>query len=146
MTSREAALVLPHDVAGLQTMLEAIPYARYLGLTIQLDGADIVLRMPFREDLVGNARLRAVHGGALGALLEFAAICQLMVVAEIKTFPKIVNITAEYLRGAQPPLDTFARATVTRHGRRVANVRAIAYQADASKPITAANAHFLLSA
>lgn len=138
-------LVVPHDAAGLQTMLDAIPYARYLGLSLQLDGADIVLRMPFREDLVGNARLRAVHGGALGALLEFAAICQLMAVAEVKTFPKIVNITMEYLRGAQPPLDTFARATVTRHGRRVANVRAIAYQADASKPITAANAHFLLS-
>ena len=138
-------LVLPHDVASLQAMLDAIPYARYLGIGLQLDGADIVLRMPFREDLVGNARLQAVHGGALGALLEFAAICQLMSVAEVKSFPKIVNITMEYLRGAQPPLDTFARATVTRHGRRVANVRAIAYQADASKPITAANAHFLLS-
>ena len=140
-----AGFALPHDVAGLQTMLSAIPYARYLGLSVQRDGADVVLRMPFREDLVGNARLRAVHGGALGALLEFAAICQLMTVAELKAFPKIVNITAEYLRGAQPELDTFARATVTRHGRRVANVRAIAYQSDASKPITAANAHFLLS-
>lgn len=139
-------MVVPHDMAGLQAMLDAIPYARYLGLTIQRDGADIVLRMPFREDLVGNARLRAVHGGALGALLEFAAICQLMSVTDVRTFPKIVNITMEYLRGAQPPLDTFARATVTRHGRRVANVRAIAYQSDASKPITAANAHFLLSA
>lgn len=138
-------LVLPHDLAGLQAMLEAIPYARYLGLGIQLDGADVVLRMAFRDDLVGNARLRAVHGGALGALVEFAAICQLMVVAEVKAFPKIVNITTEYLRGTQAPLDTFARATVTRHGRRVANVRAIAYQSDSSRPITAANAHFLLS-
>lgn len=137
---------LPHDMTGLQSMLETVPYARYLGLTIQRDGADIVLCQPFREDLVGNARLRAVHGGALGALLEFAAICQLMSVADVRTFPKIVNITVEYLRGAQPLLDTFARATVTRHGRRVANVRAIAYQADASKPIAAANAHFLLSA
>lgn len=145
MTALGQDLVLPHNLEGMRTMLEAIPYARYLGLTLQLDGADIVLRMPFREDLIGNARLRAMHGGALGALLEFAAICQLMVVADVKAFPKIVNITVEYLRGAQPPLDTYARATVTRHGRRVANVRAIAYQADASKPITAANAHFLLS-
>lgn len=136
---------LPRGVEGQQAMLEAIPYARYLGLSLQRDGADVVLRMPFREDLIGNARLRAVHGGALGALLEFAAICQLMAVVDVTAFPKIVNITAEYLRGARPPLDTFARATVTRHGRRVANVRAIAYQADASKPIAAAIAHFMLA-
>ncbi|MGQ0700415.1 MAG: PaaI family thioesterase [Panacagrimonas sp.] len=145
MSTAGQDFVMPRRIADQQAMLEAIPYARYMGLSMQRDGADVVLRMPFRQELVGNARLRAVHGGALGALLEFAAICQLMTVAQVTAFPKIVNITAEYLRTAQPELDTFARATVTRHGRRVANVRAIAYQADASKPVAAAIAHFLLA-
>lgn len=145
MSVSDRHFVLPRRIADQQAMLDAIPYARYMGLSMQRDGADVILRMPFREDLVGNARLRAVHGGALGALLEFAAICQLIAVADVLAFPKIVNITAEYLRTAQSELDTFARATVTRHGRRVANVRAIAYQADASRPVAAANAHFLLA-
>ena len=135
---------LPRTIEELQPMLLAIPYARYMGFSVQRDGADAIVRMPFRDDIVGNAALRAVHGGALGALMEFAATCQLMTVAEITTVPKTVNITVEYLRGAQP-VDTFARATVTRHGRRVANVRVVAYQADASKPVAAANAHFLLA-
>lgn len=136
---------MPRSIEDLAVLLAAIPYARLLGLSSQRDGNDVILRMPFREDLVGNARLRAVHGGALGALMEFASLCQLMTVADVTAFPKIVNITAEYLRGTQPGCDTFARASVTRHGRRVANVRAIAYQADVSRPVAAANTHFLLA-
>lgn len=140
----------PRSIEDVQALLQTIPYARLLGLSGLRDGKDVILRLPYRADLVGNARLRAVHGGVLGALLEFAALCQLMTVADVpatlaKGFPKIVNITAEYLRTAQPDLDTFARATVTRHGRRVANVRAIAYQTDASRPVAAAIAHFLLA-
>lgn len=136
---------LPGNIEAMQPMLHAIPYARLMGLSCQRDGADVVVRLPFREPLVGNARLRALHGGVISGLLEFAAICQLMTAAEMTAYPRIVNITVEYLRGTQPEVDTFARATVTRHGRRVANVRAIAYQVDASKPIAAANAHFLLA-
>jgi uncharacterized protein (TIGR00369 family) len=133
------------SIEELQPMLQGIPYARYLGFSVQRDGSDAIVRMPFRDDLVGNASLRAVHGGALGALMEFAAVCQLMTIPGIKVVPKTVNITVEYLRGTQP-VDTFARAIVTRQGRRVANVRVLAYQADAGKPVAAANAHFLLPA
>lgn len=139
------AFRMPRGAGEVDALLRAIPYARLLDLSSVRDGEDVILRMPFRNDLVGNAALRAIHGGTIGALMEFAAIGQLMSVAELSAFPKIVNITVEYLRGGQPDLDTFARATVTRHGRRVANVRAVAYQADASKPIATASTHFLLS-
>lgn len=132
------------SIEDLDPLLRKIPYAQFMGFSVQRDGSDAVVRMPFRDNLVGNAALRAVHGGALGALMEFAAICQLMTVADSAIVPKTVNITVEYLRGAQP-VDTFARATVTRHGRRVANVRVLAYQDDVSKPVAAANAHFLLA-
>lgn len=138
-------LQMPRSADEVDALLRAIPYARMLGLSSVHEGDDVILRMPYRDDLVGNALLRAVHGGAIGALLEFAAIGQLMCVAELSAFPKIVTITAEHLRTAQPDRDTFARATVTRHGRRVANVRAVAYQADASKPVATASTHFLLS-
>lgn len=136
---------MPRGAGEVDALLRAIPYARLLGLSSTREGEDVILRMPYRDDLVGNARLRAIHGGALGALLEFAAIAQLMCVAELVAFPKIVNVTVEYLRTAQPEQATYARASVTRHGRRVANVRASAWQADAAKPIATASTHFLLS-
>jgi acyl-coenzyme A thioesterase PaaI-like protein len=57
--------------------------------------------------------------------------------------PKTVNITVEYLRVGKRR-DTFARARFIRHGRRVVNVRIEAYQDEPDKPVSAANAHFLL--
>jgi acyl-coenzyme A thioesterase PaaI-like protein len=41
--------------------------------------------------------------------------------------------------------DTFARGRVIRQGRRVANVRAEAWQESPDKPVAAAHAHFLLA-
>ena len=57
--------------------------------------------------------------------------------------PKTINITVDYLRSARL-VDTHARAMITKHGRRVANVQVRAWQGDESKPIAAAHAHFLL--
>ena len=125
-------------------LLEAIPYARFLGFTVMRDGSDLIGKMSYADHLVGNAKVQALHGGTLGALLELTAVCKLLSVGDSVAVPKTVNITVEYLRAGRMT-DTFARATVTRHGRRVANVRVLAYQDDPSKPVAAANAHFLLS-
>jgi acyl-coenzyme A thioesterase PaaI-like protein len=99
--------------------------------------------MKFADHLIGNATIPALHGGTLGALLESTAVFKLMLEGETIAIPKTINITVEYLRTGKAR-DTFARAQFTRHGRRVANVRAFAYQDDPDKPIAAANAHFLL--
>ena len=41
---------------------------------------------------------------------------------------------------------SFARGTITKLGRRVVNVRAVAWQSDPDKPIAIANGHFLIKA
>jgi uncharacterized protein (TIGR00369 family) len=133
-----------HGIDALKPIIEAIPYAQFLGFTLMRDGTDVIGRMAFSEDLIGNAAVDALHGGTIGAMMEFTAICKLLTLSETAQVPKTINITVEYLRGGRR-MDTFARATVTRHGRRVANVRVIAYQDDVQRPIAAANAHFLLA-
>ena len=139
------ALSRARSVEQMQAVLATIPYARFLGFSVVQDGSNIIGRMAFDERRMGNTRVRALHGGTLGALMELTAMCQLLTMSEIVRVPKTVNITVEYLRSAQA-VDTFARATVTRHGRRVANVQVVAYQDDPAKPVAAANAHFLLAA
>lgn len=52
--------------------------------------------------------------------------------------PKTISITVDYLRSARPT-DTFVRAEVVRHGRRVATVRSLAWQDDPTKPVATAN-------
>lgn len=125
--------------------LAAVPYFRFLGLSVKAgETADeLVCILPADPKLIGNARLPALHGGVVGALLESAAIVQLIWSAEAERIPKIIDLQVDYLRSARP-VETFARAVITKHGRRVANVRAEAWQDDPTKPVAAAHAHFLL--
>ncbi|MCC7535396.1 MAG: PaaI family thioesterase [Deltaproteobacteria bacterium] len=123
---------------------EWIPYVRYLGLEVEVGEQELVTLMRFAPHLVGNASLPALHGGTLGALLESAAIFQLLREAESAFIPKTITITVDYLRPARP-VDTRARAIVTRQGRRVANVRAEAWQEDRDRPVALAFGHFLVT-
>jgi uncharacterized protein (TIGR00369 family) len=132
-------------VAEYQAFLERIPYARFLGLSIDSIDARgrVVTRMRFDRGIVGNPNLPAVHGGVLGAFLEMAAIIQLVREGEGDHLPKPINLTIDFLRSARAH-DVLAHATITKHGRRVANVRAEAWQDDPEKPVAAAHGHFLM--
>lgn len=126
-----------------RALLDAIPYARFLGLTAGPQGDELVTTMRFGEHLIGNPALPALHGGTLGALLESAAIFELLWHAETIVLPKTITLTVDYLRSGGP-VDTHARGIVTRHGRRVANVRMEAWQEDRAKPVATAHAIFLV--
>lgn len=126
-----------------QPLVDAIPFARYLGLSIKIEDGEAICRMKFDPKLVGNYTIPALHGGTLGALLESAAVFVLFHAREAVALPKIINVTIDYLRSARA-LDTLATATITKQGRRVTAVQAIAWQDDRSRPVAAANAHFLL--
>ena len=126
-----------------EPLRNAIPYARFMGITAELVDGDVLGCMRYSEHLIGNASIPALHGGALGALMESTAIFKLLWHGETEGVPKTINITVEYLRGAGPD-DVKARAVFTRHGRRVANVRVFAWQADPDRPVAVATAHFLL--
>ncbi|MCC6522604.1 MAG: PaaI family thioesterase [Polyangiaceae bacterium] len=104
---------------------------------------ELVGKMRYADHLIGNPALPALHGGAIGALLESTAIFQILWDAETIVLPKTVNITVDYLRSGRP-LDTFARGIITKHGRRVVNVRVEAWQEDRTRPIALANGHFLI--
>ena len=133
------------SAADYQRFLELIPYARFLGLSIDSidDRGRVVTRMKFDRGIVGNPNLPAVHGGVLGAFLEMAAIIQLVREGEGDRLPKPINLTVDFLRTAGPR-DVLAHATITKHGRRVANVRVEAWQDDPEKPVAAAHGHFLM--
>jgi len=137
------ALASVRETGDFTAIQEAIPYARFMGITAELVDGDVVGRMRYSDHLVGNPTIPALHGGTLGALMESTAIFKLLWDGETTAVPKTINITVEYLRGARAE-DVFARAEFTRHGRRVANVRVFAYQDDPERPAAVATAHFLL--
>ena len=131
------------DSGDLDALVQAIPYARFLGLSARLEADSVLVTMKYAPHLVGNPTLPALHGGTLGALLESAAIFELLWASETIVLPKTITITVDFLRSGAP-IDTHARGVITRHGRRVANVRALAWQDDPARPIASAHAHFLI--
>lgn len=136
-----AALKESGDILDVNAL---IPYAQTVGLESFADGQGLITVLRFRESNIGNYSINAIHGGVVGALLEHAGILHLLAETEVAVVPKIVNLSVDYLRPCLAA-DTFARGTVIKQGRRVANVRVVAWQDMPEKPVAAAHAHFLLS-
>ena len=140
---KDGAIAELRETGRFERVLAAIPYARLLGLSVDVVDGDPITTMRATQALMGNPILPGLHGDTVGALLESAAIFKLIWEIRSIAVPKTINITVDYLRSARV-IDTHARAIITKHGRRVANVQVRAWQRDEGKPIAAAHAHFLL--
>ena len=140
LLERMAAVKASRDYQG---MIDLVPYARFLGLGAAMQGDELITTMRYSDHLIGNPALPALHGGTLGALLESAAIFELLCRAETVVLPKTITLTIDYLRSGAPA-DTHARGIVTRQGRRITNVRMEAWQADRAAPVATAHAVFLV--
>ena len=64
--------------------------------------AGMVCVLPFRDDLVGNAALPALHGGVVGAFLELTALVQAIELTDSDRVPKPINFSVDYLRSVGP--------------------------------------------
>ena len=134
---------MARESGNFSPLVEAIPYLRFLGVTVESVNGELVGKMAYADSLIGNANLPALHGGAIGGLLESTAILQTLLESETLVLPKIVTITVDFLRSGRP-VDTFAKGTITKQGRRVVNVGVEAWQEDRTRPIARANAIFLV--
>ena len=128
----------------MTSLLDTLPYARFLGLRGEMDGDLLTVVMPFADRLIGDPMLPALHGGSTAALLEMTAIAQVALIYPRLRLPRPINVTVSYLRSGRPQ-DVRARARISRAGRRVAHVLAEAWQDDAAQPIASLTANFLLA-
>ena len=120
------------------------PYAQFLGIEARRsEQGELLYVMPFGDAVLG--RPGYLHGGAIAGLLEFAAIGAIFdaLGSSAGVTVKPINITVNFMRGGTDH-DTFAAATVTRLGSRVANVEAHAWQQDRAKPIAAAQMNVMV--
>lgn len=122
------------------------PYADALGLIEEAgDGGPPVLMMPYSTAVMGRPGF--LHGGALGGLLEVAAIASLRHALSVEgggdSQVKPINVTVDFMRGGREK-ETRALGIVTRLGTRVANVEAHAWQDDRDRPIASARMNYLI--
>lgn len=128
----------------MSDLLDTLPYARFLGLLTRRDDDLLTVTMPFAEKLIGNPVLPALHGGSTAAMLELTAVAQVAVLYPRLELPRPINVTVTYLRSGRPQ-DVYARARISKAGRRVAHVQAEAWQDDEDQPIASLSAHFLVA-
>ncbi len=144
-----------------ERLTDSVPYNRLLGVRFDRLGDELTGRMAFRDGLIGNPVLPALHGGVTGSFLEITGLMQLawdQVLAALEAgdadadgiragrfppYPKTIDVTIDYLRSGRPR-ETFARATVQKAGRRVANLHVEAWQESRSRPIAMLRGNFLM--
>lgn len=87
----------------MQALVDHKPYACFLGIRVDRKGNELTMVMPFRETLIGNVNLPALHGGAIGAFLEITSVVQLLFDTSCERLPKTIDISIDYLRSGRPP-------------------------------------------
>lgn len=119
------------------------PYVQRLGVRFDDHGDELTGILPYTDQLVGNPLIPALHGGAIGAFMEITASAGLLAASDLAALPKPIDVAVDYLRPGRPA-DVYGRATITRQGSRVANVRVEAWQLKRSAPIATLHGHFLI--
>ncbi|SFE03634.1 Acyl-coenzyme A thioesterase PaaI, contains HGG motif [Sulfitobacter brevis] len=145
----------------LRAMVDGVPYIRFLGIEFERRGDELTGIMPFKDSLIGNPMLPALHGGATAAFLEVTAIITLswgmlwedmesgaldvtnLDHAHLPRLPKTIDFTVDYLRSGLPR-DAYARARINRSGRRYASVHVEAWQDNRARLFAQATGHFVM--
>ena len=147
--------------AALRALVEGVPYIQFLGIEVARHGDELTAVLPYADKLIGNPALPAIHGGVTASFLEVTALVEVswamlwgdvesgqldvetLAAGALPRLPKVIDFTVDYLRSGLPR-DSYARAKVTRSGRRYASVQVEAWQDNRSRPIASAQAHFLM--
>ena len=127
----------------LRSLVNGVPYIGFLGVEFDRRGDELTAVLPFKDSLIGNPRLPALHGGATAAFLEISAMVELA----WSTLWDGVETDGALPDGplrAGLPRDAYARARVNRSGRRYASVHVEAWQDNRSRLFAQATGHFLM--
>lgn len=124
-------------------LTDAHPFARFLGLRIQVRDGQFDCLLPYREMLIGNPVLPALHGGAVAGFMECAGMLFLLWHRDSEDLPQTIDFSVDYLRSGRPE-DTHARVFMVKHGQRVAHLSVEAWQSEPDKLIAVGRGNFLL--
>lgn len=137
------AILAAREHNDLTALVNAVPYAKHLGVCMYPVKQDLWFELPYKPALIGNPMLPAIHGGVLAGFMENSAMLHVIVAHQQMRMPKIFDFSLDYLRSAGPET-LYARCDVTRQGRRVAHIQVTAWQSDESKPVAVARAHMVM--
>lgn len=129
------------ELEKIRAYAEAAPVSKWLGFSADMVGDETFFFLKFAEHHIGNAMIRALHGGAIATFLEFAAGAKLNAALDPASEVATVNTDIEYLSSASAD-DMTARVRLIRIGRRLAFVEAVGWQSDENTPVAIGHFRF----
>lgn len=133
-----------HNTQLIQSYADASPISQWLAFSVEQDQAGLVFRMGFGERHIGNAMIRALHGGGIAAFLEFVAETTLHAHLNGARAFSAINVDIDYLSSARAE-DMFGRVALTRVGRRIAFLEAVGWQRNEAQPVAIARIRFKIA-
>ena len=129
-----------------QAFSDSIPQNKALGLeVVEIARGRGVMRLPWKQELVGNPETGVLHGGAITTMLD---ACSGMAVASMLSKPQpfaTLDLRIDYVRPATTGEAVIAEAECYRITSNVAFTRAFAHHGDPTDPIAAASGTFMLA-
>lgn len=118
---------------------------RAMGMDITALGRGTAsMRLPYREDLVGDPVAGTLHGGAITSLLDAACGAAVFMALETPDAVATLDLRIDYLRRGEPGREVIADAVCFKRTRSVAFVRAFAHHGDPDDPVAAAAGAFMV--
>ena len=119
---------MPKDYTRLiRFMEEEIPFNKLLEMKVEECSEGFArIRIPFRDELVGDTRRPALHGGVISAVIDACGGLAVWTRFEIEDLIATVDLRTDYLRPG-PDCDICAESKVVRMGNRVSVVHTIIY-------------------
>ncbi|HEV7227339.1 PaaI family thioesterase [Brevundimonas sp.] len=138
MTDPAFAALLPQLASGAA-------HTHALGFEFAgLEGKTVRIRVPWREDLVGDPDTGVLAGGLVTTLLDHVG--GLAVWTALDGFRPLatLDLRVDYMRAAERGRDLLAEAECYRLTHSIGFVRAWAFEDDPSDPVAAAQAAYIL--
>jgi uncharacterized protein (TIGR00369 family) len=127
-------------------LLDQIPHSKALAMhVIEVIDGHALMRVPWREDLVGNAETGVLHGGVITSVLDNAS--GLAVTSAMGEWCPMatLDLRIDYMKPSTPGIDLLASAHCHKLTKSIAFVRGVAYHEDPDDPIATTVATFMIS-
>lgn len=106
---------------NVQDLIRIPPFHSWLGLTLlEAGNGRAVVRIPYKDELIGNPLIPAIHGGITAALVDLAGGAVLF--SELGIPTPTIDMRIDYLRPALAERDLVAIATAKSIGSTIAYV------------------------
>lgn len=114
------------DFSAMRKLIEnQIPFNRFIGIRVlDLARGRCTLHIPYREELLGDSRRGAIHGGVLSMLADTCGGFAVWSMGEIDDRIATIDLRVDYLKPAIET-DLVADAVVKLHGNRVGNAQIV---------------------